>query len=133
MVSRRDVITSGAVFSLLWPAESAAQRESNAAIVAELREIRSALRTREEPAWAVVEQIRERQRGFLRNNQKFPDRIDVGIRIWERVQDWHVLNQREIKIGRGADGRFEMEFMFFTTLVLRTDYPDFEIGVAYDR
>src|SRR5688572_12322297 len=104
MMSRRDVITSGAVFSLLQPSESpAAQRESNAAIVAELREIRNALRTREEPAWAVVEQIRERQRGFLRNNQKFPDRIDVGIRIWERVQDWHLLNQREIKIGRGAD------------------------------
>jgi hypothetical protein len=90
------------------------------------------LQGRSAPSWQTVDQIRERQRTFLRVNQRFPDRIDVGVRIWERMYDWHILNQRELKIGRAADGRLEMEFMF-TGLVLRTDFPDLEIGVPYDR
>jgi hypothetical protein len=136
MVSRRDLISSGAAFSFVRPAESAAAQrgrgDTDEAILTELREIRNVLQGRSAPSWQTVDQIRERQRTFLRVNQRFPDRIDVGVRIWERMYDWHILNQRELKIGRAADGRLEMEFMF-TGLVLRTDFPDLEIGVPYDR
>jgi hypothetical protein len=33
---------------------------------------------------------------------------------------------------RTPEGRMEMEFMF-TTLILKADVPDSQIGVAYDR
>ena len=75
--------------------------------------------------------IREQQRTFLRGNQKFPDFIDVGIRVWEDVVDWHVRHGQPLNLSRAVDGRYLM-LVHVTTLVLRSDQADaYEIGRAH--
>ena len=76
--------------------------------------------------------IRRQQRTFLQANHKFPDFIDVGIDIWERVYDWHVKHQQPIHVGRAQDGRYALTFMF-TTLVLRDEQTAGYVSFGYDR
>jgi hypothetical protein len=64
-------------------------------------------------------------------NQKFPNFIDIGITVWERLYMWHLENKIPLKAGRTPEGRMEMELMF-TTLVLRADVAEFLIGTPYD-
>jgi hypothetical protein len=64
-----------------------------------------------------VTTLRDRQRQFFRLNQRFPECIDVGIRIWEQMQDWHIRNPRPLNIRRGGDGRWQMDFIM-SVLVL---------------
>jgi len=134
MLSRRDLIASGAAMTQVRPAAvEAAQRNGSDIDNAALQGILDALRDLRHPAASpIVSQVRDRQRAFLRQNQRFPEFIDIGIRIWELLQDWHIENGQEMKIARAADGRYTMEFMT-TQLVLRPDIADNEIGLAYDR
>jgi hypothetical protein len=134
MLSRRDLIASGAAFTQARPAVvEAAQRNGSDTDTRALNDIAMALRDLRHPAASpTVTQVRERQRTFLRQNQRFPEFIDIGVRIWELLQDWHIENGQEMKIARAADGRYTMEFMT-TQLVLRPDIADNEIGLAYDR
>jgi hypothetical protein len=134
MLSRRDLIASGAAFTQARPVVTeAAQRNGSGIDNQALNEIITALHDlRPHAATSIITQVRDRQRGFLRQNQRFPEFIDVGIRVWEQLQDWHVENHQEMKIARAADGRYTMEFMT-TQLVLRPDIADTEIGLAYDR
>jgi hypothetical protein len=137
MLSRRDLLMSGALASSLRPADlEAAQRGSqsgNDAIQADLNEIRDALRglKRLTPS-AEATQIQEKQRLHFKLNQKFPDYIEIGLQVWERLYTWHLENQLPLKAMRTPEGRMEMEFMF-TTLILRADVPDSQVGVPYDR
>src|SRR5712691_10517208 len=140
MLSRRDLIFSGALASSLRPAEaSAAQRSSQSSNsvnddeIKALDEIRDALRLLPHATLSPdLTDIRDKQRAYFKLNQKFPDYIDIGIQVWERLQDWHIENQQALKVSRTGDGRVEMEFML-TTLVLRPDLPDSQIGAPYDR
>jgi hypothetical protein len=140
MLSRRDLLMSGALASSLRPGEPAAaqmQRSSQAGgdpVDQDLHEIRDALRDllqRLTPSRDVTE-IRDKQRLHFKLTQKFPDFIDIGIQVWERLYTWHLENKLPLKAVRTPEGRMEMEFMF-TTLLLRSDIPDTQIGVAYDR
>ena len=134
MLSRRDLIASGAALTQVRPAVvEAAQRNGSDIDNRALNEIVSALRDlRHRAASPTVTQVRDRQRTFLRQNQRFPEFIEIGIRVWELLQDWHIENGQEMKIARAADGRYTMEFMT-TQLVLRPDIADNEVGLAYDR
>jgi len=134
MLSRRDLIASGAAFTQARPAVvEAAQRNGLDIDNRALNDIVMALRDLRHPAASpTVNLVRERQRTFLRQNQRFPEFIDIGIRIWELLQDWHIENGQEMKIARAADGRYTMEFMT-TQLVLRPEIADLEVGLAYDR
>jgi hypothetical protein len=137
MLSRRDRILSGALASSVRPGEArAAQRTPPAAgdpTAQDFHEIRDALRDlRHMTVSSEVSQIREKQRAYFKLNQEFPDYIDIGIQVWERLQDWHIENQQALKVSRTGAGRVEMEFML-TTLVLRPDLPDSQIGAPYDR
>jgi hypothetical protein len=134
MLSRRDLIASGAAFTQVRPAVAeAAQRSGSDIDNRALNDIVTALRDLRHPAASpIVALVRDRQRTFLRQNQRFPEFIEVGIRVWEQLQDWHIENGQELKIARAADGRYTMEFMA-TQLVLRPDMADNEIGLAYDR
>jgi hypothetical protein len=80
---------------------------------------------------ADVTQIQERQRLHFKLTQKFPNCIDVGLTVWERLTMWHLENHLPLKAARTPEGRMEMEFMF-TTLVLKFDSPDTLIGNPYD-
>ena len=79
-----------------------------------------------------VAELRDRQRNFLRLNQRFPQCIAVGIRVWERMQDWHIANQRPLTIQRAGDGDWQMDFIM-SVLVLKLELKDDEVGQAYDR
>jgi hypothetical protein len=79
-----------------------------------------------------VDKIRLEQRTFTKARNKFPDFIDVGVEIWERVSDWHVRHIVPIQVVRMLDGRYGMLF-FQTTLVLRPDMMNTFIGQGYDR
>jgi hypothetical protein len=132
MLTRRELIAGGAAVTQLKPeAAAAAQREQD--YTDELQRIgdlllalRSKVTTRE------VNEIRERERGFLRLNQRFPQCVDVGIRVWERMQDWHIENGRVLTIQRAGDGHWQMDFIM-SVLILKLELKDDEIGLAYDR
>ena len=139
MLSRRDLIASSAFLSQARgtpPLEAAQSNQRGPRSPDELQaldEIRDAVRDLRRPiASVVVSQVRERQRSFFRQYQRFPEFIDVGIRVWESLVDWHVEHQQDQKIARSSDGRYHMEFMF-TQLVLRYELSDNEVGIAYDR
>ncbi len=79
-----------------------------------------------------VEKIRDALSVFLRANQKYPDFVDVGYLVFHALYDWHVHNRLPLTVGRSADGRYGLGFMF-TRLILRPDaVPDF-IGLPYDQ
>jgi hypothetical protein len=136
MLSRRDLIAGGAAMTQLRAGEAvAAQRDSgsNDATASELRSIREVLvALQNKAATPTVNQIRDRQRNFLRLNQRFPECIDVGIRVWERMQDWHIENGRVLTIQRAGDGRWQMDFIL-SVLVLKHELPENEVGQPYDR
>ena len=75
--------------------------------------------------------IREQQRIFLRASQKFPDFIEIGVRVWESVYDWHVRHQQPLAISLNAEGRYTMA-VALTTLVLRPEFMDSYVGNGFD-
>ena len=59
-------------------------------------------------------------------------RIDVGIRAWESMQEWHIRHLRPLNINRAGDGRWQMDFIM-SVLVLKHELPENEVGQPYDR
>lgn len=135
MMERRDVVGSGlfgitALFGSGGDA-AAAQRTDTEEVAREIDELRQLLERRLDPTFAELREIRQQQRTFLRASQKFPDFIEIGIDVWDRVYDWHVRHQVAPTIVRRDDGRYTMGFMF-TTLVLRPELMDNYVGFGYD-
>ena len=132
MLSRRELIAGGAATHMARGDAAAAQNER------ELREMRDELSgirsilTANPVSTPTIVALRERQRQFFRINQRFPECIDVGIRVWEQMQDWHIRNLRPLNINRGGDGNWQMDFIL-TVLVLQNALGDIEISQAYDR
>ena len=93
--------------------------------------MRALLERHLERPFAELAEIREQQRIFLKTSHKFPDFIDVGVNVWDRLDDWHVRQQLPLNIVRRDDGRYTMAFMF-TTLVLRPDQADGYVSFGYD-
>ena len=79
-----------------------------------------------------IDAIRQEQRRFMKGSNKFPDFIDIGIDIWERLIDWHVKYQQRLTISRMGDGRYIMPFGV-TTLVLRPDMSGSYMSLGYDN
>ena len=132
MLSRRELIAGGAAVTQLRPeAAAAAQRDPDYSN--ELQAIRDTLAAMQNKvSTPTVIQIRDRQRGFFRINQRFPECIELGIRAWERMQDWHIANGRVLTIQRAGDGRWQMDFVM-SVLVLKHELKDDDVGQAYDR
>jgi hypothetical protein len=133
MLSRRELIAGGAAMTHVRADEAAAAQRGTEDLSDELRSIREALTALQSKAVTpTVTQIRQRQREFFRLNQRFPECIDVGIRVWERMQDWHIDNLRALNIQRAGEGRWQMDFIM-SVLVLKHELPENEVGQAYDR
>jgi hypothetical protein len=138
MVERRDVIGGGLAAGLVaafgGPAGAQARRDPTED-VAELKvadaidKLRQSIEHQHESA--EVSQIRSQQRTFLKANQKFPDFIDVGIDVWERMEDWHVKTGQPLTIARTNDGRYGMTFLT-TTLILQPQQVGTYISWGYD-
>ena len=139
MVERRDVIGGGLVagLSTVFGGDSAeaAQRSGaadgadDAAAAKAVDALRAMLEHRHESP--EITQIRAQQRTFLKTEQKFPDFIDVGIDVWERLHDWHVENRQPLTIVRTSDGHYGMSFVV-TTLVLQPQQTAGYISWGYD-
>ena len=139
MVERRDIIGGGLAAGLAaafggTDAGAQTRRETSdtaadikiAEAVDRLRE--SIERQHESPE---VFQIRAQMRTFLKANQKFPDYLDVGIDVWERMYDWHIRNRQPLAIVRTNDGRHGIVFGV-TTLVLMPQHVGSYISWGYD-
>lgn len=133
MLSRRELIAGGAAITHVRAEDAAAAQRGTEDLSDELRSIRDAVTAlRSRAATPTVTQIRQRQREFFRLNQRFPECIDVGIRVWELMQDWHIDNARVLTIQRAGEGRWQMDFIM-SVIVLKHELPENEVGQAYDR
>jgi hypothetical protein len=140
MLSRRELLMSGALASRVRPAEAGQQPQqqrrtqdpNDAAIDGDLKDIRDAVRevSRLTPS-ADITLIQERQRFHFKANQRFPSYIEVGLQVWQRLFMWHLENHLPLKAGQTPDGRMGLEFMF-TTLILKPELPDTMVGNPYD-
>ena len=133
MLSRRELIAGGAAVHLAAGNAAAAQRANdNSQELYSIRDALIALRQDHTVVTPTVSELRTQQRNFFRLNQRFPQCIDVGIRVWERMQDWHIAHQRPLTIQRTGDAHWQMDFIM-TVIVLKHELPENEIGQAYDR
>jgi hypothetical protein len=141
MVHRRSVITGtvlgGALSALATPAEAAGSQAAGQAADRLVEDIARAVRdVRDEiarqHAFSELAAVREQTRTFLRANGKFPDFIEVGTDVWQRVYDWHVRFQQPINLGRTAEGRYTI-LLLATNLVMRPDMAANYIGLPYDN
>jgi hypothetical protein len=136
MLERREVVGGGllgltALFGAGGGVAEAAQRADGPEIARALDELRDLLERRLAAPFVELTEIRQQQRMFLKAGQKFPEFIEIGINVWDRLYDWHVRHQQPLNVVRRDDGRYTMTFMF-TTLVLRPEQTDNYVSFAYD-
>lgn len=134
MMERREVVGGGLVgLTALFgasPGAEAAQRD-DPEVARAIDRLRQSIEERLDTPFAELREIRQQQRTFLKGNYKFPEFIEIGVSVWDRVYDWHVRHQVAPTIVRRDDGRYTMTFMF-TTLVLRPEMVDTYVGFGYD-
>ena len=140
MVHSRAVITGGVfggALAALTPGEAAAGQSAGQRSDRVVEEVAKAVQAvREELArqysfWEIAD-VREQTRTFLRANGKFPDFIEVGTDVWQRVYDWHVRFQQPVTLGRTAEGRYTI-LLLATSVVMRPDMGPGYIGLGYDH
>jgi hypothetical protein len=142
MVTRRDVVTGGILMgAAVAQPKSAAnatpqQRDTDERLVSLLGDIRDELKKGQPNCNAndcsEVERIRSEQRAFLKARSKFPDYLEVGADVWDRLCDWHIEHCVPLQVTRMADGRYVLPF-FQTLVVLRGDLTNTHVGQGYDK
>jgi hypothetical protein len=147
MLTRREAVTAGLMASVgsvagdMSEAGAAPQDVSGVittemtqtlgAIRDELAALRRRMESSEMRTSSGITRIRQQQRQFLKGNTKFPDFVEVGAGVWDELIDWHVTTQRPMNVTLRGDGRYGMPF-FQTTVILRVDYLDDQVGVPFD-
>ena len=143
-MERRHLVNGGLVAgltALVAPHTAAAATAAPAAagedaeVVSAIRQlegsVESGLRAlRPGPFWG-VDAIRNAQREWLASFQKYPDFIEVGVRVWDNLFDWHVHYQQPLSMTRRPDGRYVMAFNF-TTVVMRPEMQGDYISQPYE-
>jgi hypothetical protein len=132
-MERRDVVGGGlfGLTALLGTAEpAAAQQRDDRETAAAVDRLRAAIEERLD-SFPELNEIRTAQRTYLKANARYPEFIEIGLTIWDRMYDWHVRHQVQPAITRRDDGRYTMVFMF-TTLVLRPEMMDNYVGFGFD-
>ena len=138
MLSRRDLLTSAAFGSSSTPvgagaAQDSQERRRTNELLADMRDDLRAEHARcAVPICAAVGRLRVLQRSFLKTDRKFPDFVEMGIDIWERVQDWQLESRQAVALDRRPDGRYTLAFGP-TTLLLRPDAADDFLGFPFDE
>jgi hypothetical protein len=139
MVERRAVVGGGLVAGLTAlmgeSAAAAAVDDDPQQISGSIERLRKTFESqfdqRYTSLWQGISRIRQQQRSWMRSTQKFPDFIEIGLDIWDNVHDWHVAHLQPLSMGRAADGRYTMVFMF-TTLILRPEQALDYVGFPFD-
>ena len=140
MITRRSIVTGGVLAGAFGTEAGLPQRTaagSDDALVRAVQEVRDELKSlRGTPCnssdCADVERIRAEQRTFLKGHGKFPEFVDVGADVWDRVSDWHIRNRVPLQVMRLPDGRYGVPF-YQTVVVLRPDVGYTYIGQGYDK
>lgn len=135
-IATRSGLLAGLVAAALAaPFEATAGAEgSDAQVVAALKDVESALRRQEDARtahWGQVRRVQEQQRIFLKSWHRYPQFIEVGVRVWDGLIEWHVREQQMLNMSRSADGRYVMSFMF-TTVLMRPDLEENYVGPGLD-
>jgi hypothetical protein len=150
MVTRRELVTTGALGMLSGsaarggeePASHGTVAQSAEAISAEalrgiLRELQAmrealdhALRSNSLTIGALIP-IRRAFEQFLRANTKYPDYCEIGPSVFTELYDWHVKQRQPIEVQR-VEGRMAIRFMF-TWMLLRPEQDLNFVGIPYDR
>jgi hypothetical protein len=133
-MERRDVVGGGllgltALLGTAAPAAAAQQRDDRA-IASAIEDLREAIQLRLD-SFPELTEVRTAQRTYLKANARYPEFIEIGVGVWDRLYDWHVRHQVEPAITRRDDGRYTMVFMF-TTLVMRPELMDNYVGFGFD-
>ena len=155
MVTRRDVVTTGALGALAAAAEGgatalAASGAPAATAAAQSPELVSAQALRDisetmaeirrlmrdafigpSVANGPLVEIRRQFATFLKANQKYPDYCEIGPGIFTDLYDWHVRYQQPLELSR-VDNRTAIRFMF-TWMILRPEQVDNFVGIPFDR
>jgi hypothetical protein len=108
------------------PSVSDVVQDNSAALSDILSELHS-LRTEPKPGAGEIELIRQARRTYLKTTGKFPEYLDVGIDIWERVVDWYVATRQTVDVGRLPDGHYFVRYVG-TNIVLRQELPEGYVG-----
>ena len=143
VITRREVVTGGIVAGALGVGPEAAlaavpvpQRDADEKMVSLLTEIRDELKRGRANCnvndCPEVERVRNEQRTFLKGHNRFPDYIDVGADVWDRLCDWHIERGLPLQVSRLPEGRYAMPF-FQTFVVLRSDVANSYISQGYDK
>src|SRR6185436_8479921 len=133
MLSRRELLAGGGAMHMAAGNAAAAQRDvDNGAELTGIRNVLDSIRRQHAVATDDVNDLRIRQRNFFRLNQHFPECIDIGIQVWERMQDWHIAHFRPLTIQRSGDGHWQMDFIM-SVLILKHELPENYISNGYDR
>lgn len=152
MVTRRELLTTGAIGALTVPENSraGAPEIATAAAAGQSPELVSAQALRDiaeqsndirrlmreafigpSVAHGSIVEIRRQFGIFLKSNQKYPDYCEIGPAIFTDVYDWHIRYQQPIEVSR-VDNRTAIRFMF-TWLILRPEQADLYVGIPFDR
>ena len=141
MIERRALMSAGIAAGVVAmtparPVEAAQRGDSPDAVARAVDDLRQeAVRQFEitdRTPWRMIGRIREQQRQWLRSTQKYPDFIEIGIDVWDQLNDWHVRGRQPLNMTRLADGRYAMLFSF-TTLLLRVDAMADYVGPPFDN
>lgn len=146
MLSRRDLITAGVAGGLSASTDAVAlppmevelqadletQREIKRSIDSISSAIRAGTQAESPSSGAFVDKLRGLMETFFRSNQKFPDFIEIGYRVFIDLYDWHVQNRQQLMVTRAPDGRYWLQFMF-TSLILRAEVDPQYVGIPYDK
>jgi hypothetical protein len=133
---RRDVLTgvlgAGTASHMATGSRGAGDTDDDAETNALLRDILQQMRGGCPSACSEVDLVRSAQRTFRRASGKYPDYVEVGIDIWDRVHDWMRQFNQPVDMSRTGDGRYALRFEF-TMLLLRHDMPGNYIGTGFDN
>ena len=129
MFSRRELVTGGLAAATLshtanLHASTSAGSDDNTGILNDiLNQLRSMAARELLPGAREIEMVRQSQRTFLKQAGKFPDQIEVGLDVWERVIDWFVATRQPVDVVRLADGRYAIKYVT-TNIVVKHELPE---------
>jgi len=149
MVTRREVVTAGALGALAAVVEAHPGAEASVRveqspetvsaqalkdISEEVQRIRQLMREAfvgPSVAAGVIGDVRKQFSIFLKANQKYPDFCEIGPGVFTELYDWHVRHRQPIEITR-TDNRMTIRFMF-TGMLLRPEQDPGYVGIPFDR
>lgn len=137
MMTRRHVITGSLVTGLGAAAAAGASAEprddDNTAVLGDiLNELRASRMPERYPGAREIELVRQSRRVFLKQAGKFPDVVEVGLDVFERVLDWYVATGQPLDVGRLPTGHYFVRFVG-TNIVLKPELPEGYVGQGTDR